>query len=475
MSPSYDNEFDLDAILREYEESIRPLTGAPETTVAVAEPEPDTPQIPAAPESAPRTPARPARPAGPAGPAPAQRDAAVKPRAQRETPPAPTPKTAAGKDPRPSPLVRVLMLPIVILALLSLAWMILHLHPDSSTAIAAVNDTRLDLVNKIDIFMNNAASDALEDIVYIRKIYTIPESALVAPKPDPNKFGVTDDPAVIQAVVDSAAELLDGQELAWNPEIERMPNSTMRYYCDDTILVITWKEVLNNSAVTFAEIKIADGSQLRRALAGGSYGSSVREYATDMAEEANAVIAINGDFYDYRTLGITVYQRQLYRNNPRSVDSCFFTASGDMLMTHMGELSGEGEAERFIRDNDVVFAVAFGPILVENGELQQTYSYPIGEINNIYSRAVIAQKDELHYILMTIGEEQSFASRCNINTAAQYIYDKGVINAYTLDGGQTATIAMQGSTVNRVDRDEERTMSDIIYFATAVPGEEARP
>lgn len=457
MSPNPVTDLDLDDILREYRESV----SAP---APVSEPVPEpvpapVPEIVSEPE-----------------PVSAEPEPLPLPRRERpERRRAPETKPAPKKDPPLSALRKLLLLPIILLGLASLVWLTVHVHPDSTTAAAAVKDTKLDLVNRIDIFMNNAASDALEDIVYIRKIYTIPETDLVAPKPDPDKFGVTEDPAVVQAVVDSASELLEGQEMVWNASIERMPDTVMRYYCDDTILVVTWKEVINNAAVTFAEIKVADGSQVRRALAGGSYGSSVRKYATEMAEEANAVIAINGDFYDYRTLGITVYQRQLYRNNPMSVDSCFFTAGGDMLMSHHGELMGEGEAEAFVRDNDVVFALAFGPILVENGELQQTFSYPIGEVQNIYTRAVIAQKDHLHYLLMTIGEEHGYAARVDINRAAQYIYDKGVISAYTVDGGQTATIAMQGTTVNRVDRDEERTMSDIVYFATAIPYEEVSP
>ena len=95
--------------------------------------------------------------------------------------------------------------------------------------------------------------------------------------------------------------------------------------------------------------------ELRRKLAEDSYSSSVQLYASDMANASNAVVAMNGDFYAFRDLGITAYQRKLYRNNPAQVDSCFFTASGDMLFTRAGELMGEGEAEAFIEANDVVF------------------------------------------------------------------------------------------------------------------------
>ena len=48
------------------------------------------------------------------------------------------------------------------------------------------------------------------------------------------------------------------------------------------------------------------------------------------------------------------------------------------------------------------------------------------------------------------------------------------MSAYALDGGQTATMIFDGSPFNRVDWDSERTMSDIVYFATAIDsGKEA--
>ena len=374
----------------------------------------------------------------------------------------------------------LLTIALVVVTALCLRWLLFSIHSDATvrkqqsapTGIALAEKTgKADFASKLEIYANNSASDALSDLVYIRKIYKIPENDLVAPKPDESKFGVTDDPEEVQAVVDAAAELLEGRELIWNRNIARMENTVMRYYRDDTILAITWKEGIGGGAVTFAEVVIADGSQLRRALSGNSFGSGIRMKATEMASAANAVIAINGDFYDNRQIGLSVYQRQICRNRGVALDSCFFTAAGDMLMTHHGELVTDEDVQRYIEENDVVFAISFGPILVENGELQTIYNYPVGEIESNYSRAAIAQKGERHYLLMTIGQEGNYSQRCQINMAAQIIYSKGVDSAYALDGGQTATMVMQNQTVNRVDWDEERTMSDIIYFATAMPEE----
>ena len=315
--------------------------------------------------------------------------------------------------------------------------------------------------------------EASGELVYDRPVYTVAEDAPAGPAFDASNYVYTNDPAVVQQIVDSAAVLLDGQELCWNPSIQRLDGSKMICYCDDTILMICWKEIVNDCCLSFCEVKIAHGSQLRRALAGGSYsrGPGLRIRETEFAKSVNAVASINGDFYDYRNLGITVYQREVYRNNPALIDSCFFTASGDMLFSHRGELKEKGEAEQFVKDNDVVFGLAFGPILVENGEATHTASYPVGEVQFHYSRSAIGQLDSLHYLLMTAGFDAWYDNVPDINQTAQYIQAKGVDKAYALDGGGTAEIVVDGKAFNHVDFDTERPMSDIIYFVTALPEE----
>lgn len=398
------------------------------------------------------------------------------PKAKEAPKPEKPPK--AEKPPRqykrrriPWALQALLALLFTALTLAILAWVLLYLHPASGSLAFSGTDTKLRLSDKLDVYVNNAAADAMGDLAYIRKIYTLQESLTVAPAPDPNGFGVTYDPAEIEALISRASILLDGQRMTFDPSADFVPDEPIRYYFDDTILVVAWKEYIEQRCCTFAEVKIAHGSQLRRKLAEDSYSSSIQLYASDMASASNAVVAMNGDFYAFRDLGITAYQRKLYRNNPAQVDSCFFTASGDMLFSRAGELTGEGETERFMEANDVVFAVAFGPVLVDNGELQYCAAYPIGEINTEYSRSCIAMTDELHYLLMTINHTPDARPRATINELARIIYSKNVWKAYTLDGGQTAEIIMMGGPINHVDFGYERAVSDIIYFATAIPEE----
>ena len=491
-----DYGFDLDDILREFgSDSDKPKARpAAQPKPKTAQPKPAVQPRPAAPQQRPVVQIKPAaaqpRPAAPQQrPQPVQRPSAPQPK------PAAQPQRPAMPERRPAPVpaerrpvpaapaarakeknagISLITLVFIALAFLSLVWVFNNIHPDSGSSGSAAANNKLDLVSKFDVYINNAASDALGDLAYIRKVYKIDENALAGQKPNPANYGTTTDPAVVQQVIDSAADLLEGQSMAWDPNVDFYPGSQIEYYYDETILAIAWKELIDNRVCTFAEIKIADGSQLRRMLAGNSYGSDVQYYPTEMAAMANAVVAISGDFYTYRQLGITVYQRQLYRFAPKSVDTCFFNSEGDMLFSRAGEMTSEDEAKQYVADNDVSFAVAFGPVMVENGQAVECTSYPIGEVNKTYSRTAIGMRDTRHYILMTVNYEDNHSVAATLNEATGFILSKGVVKAYALDGGQTSTMVMNGHTVNRPDWGNQRTQSDIIYFATALP-EEVNP
>lgn len=363
----------------------------------------------------------------------------------------------------------------LLILLITVLWMIFRIHPDSSARKDPLSKETADLTARSETILNNLKSSALSDIVYIKKIYKIPENASVSPLPDSARFGETADPAEVQRVIDGAAELLDGQTMTWNSGIDLYPGSVIQYYCDDSILCIVWKEAIGNTVCTFSEVKIADGSQLRRAVAGDSYSSSIQLKASDMARSANAVVAINGDFYAFRQIGVVVYKRELFRFSPSMLDTCFFTSSGDMLFAHAGELTTAEATKQFIADNDILFSTSFGPILVENGEIYSTVSYPVGEVFSYFARSAIGMTDELHYLLMVTSSENSrlYIDGMYASTAAQIMHDRGCVKAYELDGGQTAVIIFNGTPANGIVYGAERTMSDILYFSSAIP-EEAR-
>ena len=51
----------------------------------------------------------------------------------------------------------------------------------------------------------------------------------------------------------------------------------------------------------------------------------------------------------------------------------------------------------------------------------------------------------------------------------KFIQELGCENAYALDGGQTTAIVMDDELITLPDYQTQRRISDIIYFATALP------
>ena len=190
---------------------------------------------------------------------------------------------------------------------------------------------------------------------------------------------------------------------------------------------------------------------------------------------------MNADYYLFRDFGMVAYNRELFRfntggydanyNKYNCVDTLFVTAGGDFLYKRLGEQNTWDSIQQFIWDNDVVFSVAFGPVLVENGQALPCDWYPVGEVNSGYSRAGIGQVDKLHYLYLSLNHSNEKEARWTVSTFAQHFAEQGVQTAYCLDGGQTGEVVFRGEPYNYIDFGSERLVSDILYFATALPEE----
>ena len=308
-----------------------------------------------------------------------------------------------------------------------------------------------------------------EEIAPVRKVYWIDENAQVAPEPDQSKFGRTSDRKKLEEVLHDARWILDGQTTYFQPDQQLYEGTSVRYYLDDSIFAITWQEVHDGSVYTFSEIKVSHPSQFRRHLAGGEYGSDMQYLTTEMAESVNAVVASAGDFYRFRDFGAVVYQGEAKRVEGTYAETCYIDSKGDMHFTYGGDVLTVEEVQQFVDERDIQFSLAFGPILVDNYEVVDHTWYGVGEINEGYARAALAQMDELHYIVATANTTGAYQEIPTVKQFAKNIAATGCRNAYCLDGGQTATIVMNDELVNRPVYGQQRKISDIIYFATAVP------
>ena len=327
------------------------------------------------------------------------------------------------------------------------------------------------IMDKFDMAVTNEISKALDGIITIEKSYWLSDDVLVAPEADREHFGTADSPAELAWLLEETAELVGDQELMFNMDTPVWEHDKIYYYYDDTILALAWKQKIDGCIFTIAEIKVADASQFRRFLAGGEFGSDKQYVTTEMAASVNAIVATSGDFYKFRQNGIVVYDGQVQRFEGKYIDTCFIDDKGDLLLSYRKEFSKIEEAEAFVNENNVRFSLVFGPILVDNYEATKTLGYPLGEVNDEYTRAAICQLGDLHYAFANVTTEPNygFLRRMTINQFAKALEGLGVQKAYALDGGQTTVICMQDQLISYPDYGTQRRISDIIYFATAMP------
>ncbi len=326
-----------------------------------------------------------------------------------------------------------------------------------------------------DLFTRSLYEAAVAGTAYVPVHYKIDEDALAGPVPDESGFLETQDPAEIQALLETpqARALIGEQSLAWNADIAFLPGSSLYCYLDESLLVLVWQEETSLAVGTYSEVFIADGSQLRRRIAGDAFEDFHFETTSAFAAKTNAVLALGGDFYHHgRSCGVVVYQRDIYRFHPYNCDSCYITADGDMLFSYLGDFDSQEQAQTFIEENDVVFSLCFGPVLIDNGQDVTPATYPWGEVNSEYARSVLGMLGEKHYLTININcQMPDYYYLVTLRQAADAAIAKGCIKAYALDGGQTATTVFHGKLINPVQFGWEKQISDVIYFASAIPNE----
>ncbi len=323
--------------------------------------------------------------------------------------------------------------------------------------------------DRFEMYIGNQISSALEGVLELDKVYWLSDDDLVAPEPNQELFGEAKDPAELSWLLEDAQKILEGQNTLFSTQTPLAPGTSVGYYLDETIFAVTWKQVFHDTMYTISEVKIAHPSQFRRFLSGGAYGSGKLLMTTQMAQSVNAVVASSGDYYSFRRMGVIVYNGKVQRVNTKPVDTCYIDSNGDLLFSYRGELDDMTLAQQFVDEHDIRFSLSFGPVLIDNGEMKTYPNYMLGETTGNYARAALCQLDELHYLVVVCNREGDYQSAPTLPQFQEIVASFGCKNAYTLDGGQTAVIVMNDKLINRVVFGYQRDVSDIIYFATAIP------
>jgi exopolysaccharide biosynthesis protein len=215
-----------------------------------------------------------------------------------------------------------------------------------------------------------------------------------------------------------------------------------------------------------ADIQISNIDYLKTALAKNTYGRNIKETTSAMAENHNAIFAINGDYYGFRSYGFVLRNGVLYRDTARSSGSdeaLAIDSSGNFSIINESKTN----AQTLVNAN-VWQVLSFGPALINNSTITVNANSEVDQSMTSNPRTAIGQVSALHYIVIVSDGRTTASTGLSLLQLATELDERGCMVAYNLDGGGSSTMWFNGEIVNNPTTNgnttSERSVSDIVYL-----------
>lgn len=237
-------------------------------------------------------------------------------------------------------------------------------------------------------------------------------------------------------------------------------------YKDDNISINLSETTVNNTQVYVADVTVTSSDYLKTAFAQNAFGTNVTAKTSETAADNNAILAVNGDYYGANSTGYVIRNGVVYRDLVREDSS-----NGDLAIYKDGSFKiiyeDQISADQLVKDG-VVNLLAFGPALVENGEIAVGTNEEVGQAMASNPRTAIGIIDENHYIIVVSDGRTSESKGLSLYQMAEVMKSYGVKTAYNLDGGGSSTLYFNGQVINKPttggNKISERAVSDIVYI-----------
>ena len=237
-------------------------------------------------------------------------------------------------------------------------------------------------------------------------------------------------------------------------------------YKDDNISINLSQTTVNNTQVYVADITLSSSDYLKTAFAQNAYGTNVTAKTSVTAADNDAILAVNGDYYGANSSGYVIRNGVVYRDTVRENSN-----NGDLVIYKDGSFKiiyeDQISAEQLVKDG-AVNLLAFGPALVENGEIAVGKNQEVGQAMASNPRTAIGIIDENHYIIVVSDGRTSESEGLSLYQLAEVMKSYGAKTAYNLDGGGSSTLYFNGQVINKPttggNKISERAVSDIVYI-----------
>ncbi len=253
------------------------------------------------------------------------------------------------------------------------------------------------------------------------------------------------------------------------PESKTLEQTLTYDYDTLKIQIDQWLYAFKKHDLRFfiVNLYIDNPTQMQTAFAGEAYSKRNVEAPSDIAARHDAVLAINGDYYNYKDdYGMIIRNGMLYRSASSTRDHLLVYADGTFKGLYAADYV-EGSGEQHIAEG-VVQSFAFGPLLVDGGEATTLPDKYIISTNDTIRepRTAIGMVDKNHYVIIVAdGRRNGWSEKgMTLQELQQVFIEQGCSIAYNLDGGGSTTLVVNGEKLNRSSGSRERDVSDIVYF-----------
>ena len=267
------------------------------------------------------------------------------------------------------------------------------------------------------------------------------------------------------------AGFLDSGEFVWEDE----EKGVWRYASDSLRIEIFRREQSKPARVWYeAEIFCAEGSEGPRMVAEDQENWKSRtEYPYKIARKNGTVLAVSSDFAQLRLQqkksrpGIIIRDGKILSDRTKkqgakafpNLDCLAIWPDGDMKVFYSDEKTAQEYLDDGVRD-----VLAFGPILIRDGEINEKGLSQYGTSHA--PRTAVGMVEKGHYFFMMLEGRVKRSKGDGIRFLAEKLKDRGCTLGFNLDGGDTSCIVFMGHQlcrmVNGKKNKSSRRTSDLL-------------
>ena len=192
-------------------------------------------------------------------------------------------------------------------------------------------------------------------------------------------------------------------------------------YQNDQASIRLYKYYYESTTVYTADIVVSSSEYIKTAFANDYYGKNVTDKTSSIAQQNNAILAINGDYYGARENGYVIRNGVVFRDTNDGRDLLCLYADGTMKIVN----SGDQTAQELV-DSGVWQAFSFGPALVQNNQVDVTVNQEVGKAMASNPRTAVGMIDTNHFVFVVSDGRTTESKGLSLYQLATFMKNIGV-------------------------------------------------